>query len=357
MWILLLIALIVHATAHVPTFEDDLLEQDVVGKSWGVYRELDKYESMLLRLNVAKGEELSFSVNLLGSADFVPGTEYVNVTLYGHNTSQIVCEPEFTGWGRRLDVGLDQLRVFPVDTADNGFHYEPFGVGLYRSLVACRGDAVVGDTFNLTITALEDIPVSVGVGMAESFGFMEFLVMSVSLSRTWLLDAWSGWWFLCSGIFSVGIVYFMWKTIYANPSINRYYKAEIAFIHGILLFSVLQFSTRLLQLTMYGGPITDPMLAVTIIVHIILPLLTFIFLHRLCRCYKLPCAQEGGTGCDATYHVLMRLLLVGYSFVLLWQGYHAIVAVLVVMWSTYGIMQLVELRRKRNERVKFTILQ
>ena len=78
----MLVSAFLHASAHVPAFEDDLLEQDVVGKSWGVYRELDKDESMLLRLNVAKGEELSFSVNLLGSANFVPGTDYVNVTLY-----------------------------------------------------------------------------------------------------------------------------------------------------------------------------------------------------------------------------------------------------------------------------------
>lgn len=333
MWILFL--LFAYATAHVPTFDND--PKDVVGKSWGVYRQLDKDQSMLLQLKVDKGEELSFSVNLLGSADFVPGTEYVNVTLYGHNTSQIVCEPDYTGWGRRLHV--DQLRVFPVDTADKGFHYEPFGVGLYRSLVACRGDAVVGDTFNLTITALEDIPVSIGVGMVESFDFVDFLVMSVSIVRTWFLDAWSGWWFFFSGIISVSIVYLLWNTIYADPSLNRYYKIEMALVHVILLFNALQFSSRLIQMTMYAGPITDPMLAVTMCVHIILPLVVFGSLHRVCTCYKLPCAQKGGTRCDATYHVLMRLLLVGYSFTLLWQGYHAIVVVLLVMWSTYGVMQ------------------
>ena len=355
MWILLLIALIVHAAAHVPAFEDNLLEQDVVGKSWGVYRELAKGESMLLRLNVAKGEELSFSVNLLGSAKFVPGTEYASVTLYGHNTSQLVCDPEFTGWGRRLDAGLDQLRVFNVDTTDKGFHYEPFGVGLYRSLVACKGNVVVGDIFNLTITALEDIPVSIGVGMAESFGFMDFLVMSVSLGRTWVLDAWSGWWFLFSGIFSVGIVYLLWETIYAESCINRYYKMEIAFIHGILLFSALQFSTRLIQVTMYGGPITDPLLAATMIIHIILPLLVFASLHRLCMCYELPCTHKSHSRPATIYHASMRALLVLYSFFLLWQGYHMIPLILFIMWSTYGVMQLF-LVQNTVKPVKFTIL-
>tara|TARA_B100001250_G_C19801436_1_gene791275 strand:+ start:268 stop:1317 length:1050 start_codon:yes stop_codon:yes gene_type:complete len=340
MWIFILLALFQLTTSHVPAFEDDLLEQDIIGKSWGVYRELKKDESMLLRLNVPKGEELSFSVNLLGSATFVPGTEYATVTLYGHNTTQIACEPEFTGWSRRLDAGLDQLRVFPTDTADNGFHYEPFGIGFYRSLVACRGDTVVGDIFNLTITALEEIPVSIGVGMAESFGVVDYLVMSVSLVRTWMLDAWSPWWFLFTTIATVVLVYVLWWSVYASTNVNRYFRWEMILIHATLLFSVLQFSTRLNQLTMYGGPITDMLLSVTLLVHIIMPLIVVIFLHKICMRYELPCASKQKPRRRAiVYHVVMRLLLVAYSFCLLWQGYQAIPLVLFVMWSTYGCMQ------------------
>ena len=134
----------------------------------------------------------------MGSADFREGTEYVTVTLYGHNTTDIVCEPDYTGWSRRLDAGLDQLRTFQTNTEDNGLHYEPFGVGFYRSLVACKGDAVVGDIFNLTITAHEDVPLSIGVGMAESFDLLDFLVMSYRLWHTWLLDDWSPWWLMFS---------------------------------------------------------------------------------------------------------------------------------------------------------------
>jgi len=329
MWLWCLFALVVHAAAHVPTFDDDLLEQDVVGKSWGVYRHLEAHDSMLLRLNVAAGEELSFSVNLLGSADFVPGTEYVNVTLYGHNTSHIVCEPEYTGWGRRLHV--DQLRVF--DTVDHGLHYEPFGVGLYRALVACKGDAVVGDVFNLTITALQAIPVSVGVGMAESFGFVDFAVMSFSFRRTWILDAWSEWWYLFSALGSLGVVYAIW----GKP--DRWHGWEIALIQTVLLFNVLQFSSRLIQVTMYGGPLTDPMLSATMVLHIILPLVVCGSVRPLCTCYRLPCAQ-GGTRCDTAYHVLMRVLLVGYSFTLLWQGYHLIALVLAGVWGVYSVYSL-----------------
>ena len=343
MWIFFLVAL---AAAHVPVFDDDLMDQDVVGKSWGVYRELKFNESMLLRLNVKAGEELSFSVNLLGSAPFVPGTEYVTVTMFGHNTTDIECEPSFTGWGRRLDVGLDQLRTFPTDTRDNGFHYEPFGVGMYRSLVACKGDAVVGDVFNLTITALEDVPLSIGVGMAESFGFYDFLVMSFSLTQTWILDAWSPWWFLLSVVLAASIVTLLeWnsKMPYTRGNLLADDLAlELVLVRAVLLFSAAQFSTRLCQVAVYAGPITDAALSLTVILHIVVPVLLAATLRcmYICRCrqgYVVVPSEEASKGervlvsvpIGTAYYIGMPILLVLYSFLALWQGYHLIILILV----------------------------
>ena len=356
MWWFVLFAL---ATAHVPVFDDDLLERDIVGKSWGVYRTLAANESMLLRLNVAAGEELSFSVNLLGSAPFVEGKEYVTVTMYGHNTTDIVCEPDYTGWRRRLDAGLDQLRTFTTDTTDHGFHYEPFGVGLCRSLVACRGDAIVGDIFNLTITAVEDVPVSVGVGMAESFGFHDFLVMSFSLRRTWALDAWSDWWFLFSlTVVAVTLTVLHWNTLPPfenNPQVDDL-ELELMLVRAVLLFSAAQFASRLLQVTMYGGPIVGSMLSITVIVHVIIPLALFASLRCL---YTLEWqsayvpvpvddtsktyAQEQVVPIGIAYTIVMPLVLCLYSFLALWQGYHIILLVLLItrtrsyVFDTYGV--------------------
>lgn len=344
MWWFVLLAM---ATAHVPVFDDDLLDNDIIGKSWGVYRKLDAGESMLLRLNVAAGEELSFSVNLLGSAPFVEGKEYVTVTMYGHNTTDIVCEPEFTGWRRRLDAGLDQLRTFTTDTTDNGFHYEPFGVGLYRSLVACKGDAIVGDIFNLTITAVEDVPLSVGVGMAESFGFVDFVVMSFSLRRTWELDAWSNWWFLFSVVVTVGtLTVLQWNTkppFDKNNPLADDLELELLLVRAVLLFSAAQFASRLIQVTMYGGPVVDTMLSVTVIVHIVVPVALFATLRCLYtwRCqpdYVVVPYDENTKGepvqqivpIGTAYSIVMPLILFLYSFFLLWQGYHAILAVLLI---------------------------
>lgn len=332
------------ATAHVPVFDDDLLDQDIIGKSWGVYRHLDANQSMLLRLNVAAGEELSFSVNLLGSAPFTEGKEYVTVTMYGHNTTDIHCEPDFAGWGRRLDVGLDQLRTFRTTTDDDGFHYEPFGVGLYRSLVACRGDAVVGDIFNLTITAIDDVPLSIGVGMAESFGFVDFWVMSFSLTRTWLLDGWSPWWFLFSAtVTACTLTVLHWNTKppdESNPLADDL-ELELLLVRAVLLFSAAQFASRLIQVTMYGGPIVDAMLSITVIVHVILPVTLFATMRCLytwrCQPEYVVVPTNEITKAESVhqivpigtaYSIVMPLVLVLYSFVLLWQGYHLILVAL-----------------------------
>lgn len=305
----LLFVLLHMVAAHVPVTDDNLLHQDVVGKSWGVYRHLCKGEHMPLRLNVDKGETLSFSVNLLGSMSFVPGVQYVNVTLLGHNTTDIDHTEGFTGWGRRLDAKLDKMRVFPVDTADNGFHYEPFGVGLYRSLVAFNGTAVVGDVFNLTVTALEDVRLSVGVGMAESFSLYDFYSMSPAIAATWELDGWSPVWGVFSILFAVCIL----------TLVQREDQHERYGVRAVLLFSALQFCARLLQVAAYGGPLAYDALWLTLGVHVILPFLVF-------------------AGLPWMYHktaLWTRFAMVVYSFFLLWQGYHLVVCGYLVLWTWY----------------------
>ena len=207
--------------------------------------------------------------------------------------------------------------------------------------MACKGDAVVGDTFNLTVTAKRDVKLSVGVGMAESFDLGDYAIMSFSLGYTWTMDGWSGWWFVFTIGLSVAIVYLLWETVYKD-NMNEWRRREMALIHGFLLFSVLQFSSRLIQVTMYGGPITQPELGVTMIVHILLPLVVFVFLHKLCTCYRLPCARRGYERVDAVqdyatcYHVSMRILLALYSFFLVWQDFQLIPILMVVAAAVYG---------------------
>ena len=57
------------AHAHVPVFDNDLMEADVTDKSWGVYLDMKKDDSFKVYLNVKQGENISFSVNLAGGAE------------------------------------------------------------------------------------------------------------------------------------------------------------------------------------------------------------------------------------------------------------------------------------------------
>ena len=87
------------AHAHVPTFDNDLMEADVTDKSWGVYLDMKAGDSFTVYLSVKQGENISFSVNLAGSqADNSVGN-YTNTTLWGHYANLTQCDKSFTGWG------------------------------------------------------------------------------------------------------------------------------------------------------------------------------------------------------------------------------------------------------------------
>ena len=189
MRVLLLLLFFGVVSGHMPVFNDNLHEKDIHSKSWAVYETLAAGEKLLLRLNVSAGENISFSVNMAGSQEFIEGEEYVNVTVTGHNAESIDCDPEFDGW--RILSGVhgpgvvDQTKVIPTTTIGEALHFEPFGLGYYRKLAACQSNVTVGDIFNLTITAVKDIQLNVGVGMAESFTVVEILTMSLWITQVW----------------------------------------------------------------------------------------------------------------------------------------------------------------------------
>ena len=96
---ILLLLLLHSAAAHMPVFDDNLYEKDVTDKSWGVYTHLKQGETFKVYLDVKAGDNVSFSVNMACSQDFEE-KQYVNVSLTGHNASDIKCDPSFTEIGR-----------------------------------------------------------------------------------------------------------------------------------------------------------------------------------------------------------------------------------------------------------------
>lgn len=227
---ILLFLLFSLAHAHVPVFDSNSEAYKITDKSWGVYREIKKKESFSIFLDVPKGKNISFSINLAGSQDekFDASKNYIEVILLGHNATSIVCDQKFTGWGyesihndshhnsRRLDAGSDENVTIPQKYGK--LHFEPFGVGAYRSLAACQGEVPVGDSnFTVTVKAQNVIPsgddetdddvlrISIGAGMAELFSADEVLYLPVTITRTWFWDQYLGW-FVFSQLIGLGFV-------------------------------------------------------------------------------------------------------------------------------------------------------
>lgn len=188
---ILLFLLFSLVSAHVPTFENSEAF-DIEDKSWGIYKELDKGESFSVLLDVKKGNNISFSVSLAGSQEIDKDETYADISLFGHNASEIDCDPLFNGWGyRKLDAKQDETKNIPYEYG--GLHFEPFGVGLYRTVASCQAPVpVADDRFNVTVTALKVIDdklrISIGAGMEESFTALEILLLPITITQTWWWD-------------------------------------------------------------------------------------------------------------------------------------------------------------------------
>ena len=277
---LLLFLLFSLANAHVPVFDSNSEALKITEKSWGVYRELKKHESFSVFLDVPKDENISFSINLAGIQDekFDKDLTYIDVTLLGHNASQIKCDPTFTGWGhdnhtaRRLDGGLDQSVHIPQKYGK--LHFEPFGVGYYRSLAACQGKVPVADSnFTVTVKALEVVPwsdetdddvlrISIGAGMAESFAVDEIAYLPVTITRTWIWDHYLLGFILTqmAGLFSIFLLVFgygPWKT--GERLCRPCWKWSSAytllagkyFMIGVLFHNILVYTIRMITVIRY----------------------------------------------------------------------------------------------------------
>lgn len=312
---LLLLLLSGVASAHMPVFGDDLLGKNVIDKSWAVYETMKAGDNLLLRLNISVGENFSISVNMPGSQDFEEGVEYVNVTVTGHNAESIDCDPAFNGWrvlsGTHAPGVVDETKVIPTTTVGEPLHFEPFGVGYYRKLAACQGNVSVADVFNVSVVALQDIQLNVGVGMAEMFSVTDILLMSISIVRVWW---WSGYfvpWVIFTVLIPLFLIYYYrellrksFVSIWSTVTFFTTKEAETAIVRSVLFFNSMQFLLRLIivNLNNYAKDV-DLMILFPIGVHILLPLMV---------------AFVWGKVSHTTTAFLIMLL---YSSALLWQGF------------------------------------
>jgi hypothetical protein len=303
-----------------PVFNDNLHEKDVHGKSWALYETMQAGEELLVRLTIDTGQNFSISVNMAGSQAFEVGTDYVNVSVRGHNASAIKCDPLFNGWrvlsGTHASGVEDQTKIIPTTTADEPLHFEIFGVGYYRKLAACQGKVPVGDVFNVSVTALKDAQISVGVGMAESFSFTDIILMSIWIVQTWFWDGYFVPWVVSTVAIAVILIFTYSELlrkafVSCGGSISFFtsYEAETAVVRSILFFNAMQFLIRLIIINSTASmKSVDFSLAIPIGVHILLPLAVAVAWGNLQHT-----------------QIAFGVLLV-YSSTLLWSGFFIIPA-------------------------------
>ena len=312
--ILILLLAIVQAQAHMPVFDDNLYEKDVTDKSWGVYTHLEKGESFKMYLNVAEGNNVSFSVNMAGSQTFKPGTKYVNVSLTGHYAKNIQCDPHFTGWRRLLE---DSTQHLSVETQDKPLVFEPFGVGYYRPLASCQGKADVGDRFSVDIHALEDITMSLGAGMAEQFTVLEIITMSVTILRTWIWDNYIITWSITTAVFLILFILDVYLSKRCNICSNFYNLPNSIVVFGFTL-NIIHYVVRFvyIHLDMYSESEREGDVWLGVSLHIFAPLVVLILALWLNGIEFYP---KKYPLCDVVTYA--ELVLLAYTSALLWQGF------------------------------------
>jgi hypothetical protein len=192
--LLLLVAL---ASAHVPTAttgghhtrETAFRIDDIVGRSWGVYTRASA--PMWFTFSGRAGDALSISVSTLSDPE---RKGLVSATIYGPSAAGIVCEDGWTGWAtpadRRLGSADHELFHFEAPAYKEA-EFEPFGVGTYLPVTACRGKFPGTGTYFLEATPVgtHETYFTVGAGMNEQFTFAEITTMSYLMFRSfeWLL--------------------------------------------------------------------------------------------------------------------------------------------------------------------------
>jgi hypothetical protein len=170
--------------------------------------------------------------------------------------------------------------------------------------------------FNVSIVALRDIKLNVGVGMAESFSFTDIILMSITIARTWWWDSYFVLWVVFTVLLPLVVIYYyrelLRKTCVScrgNIFSGLGLEAENAIVKGVLFFNAMQFLLRLIiiNLTSYAKDV-DFMILVPIGVHILLPLLVAWIWGRV------------------THTLTAYVILLIYSSALLWQGFFIIPA-------------------------------
>ena len=315
--VLFLFCLIHLATAHVPIFPiasgrpekvpSGAFEiKDVTKKSWGVYGDLT--ELVWLKMEGVKGEEMTISLQ----RNKVPNN--YDVGIFGPNLTTVSCNGQWYGWTHGVcqsnvtkaitdlpqnvqdqiaaTTGIPELEMTPLIIHGDACEYaefEPFGVGLYWPLGGCKATWPESATYYVVLTPPpepdfegKDVHFSLGVGMVEAFTLEELIMMSFLTMGTFIWGQSAG--LAITVYILVGVFTFLYYILYTN--LGGYgalgVRAALVNVGTVLIwlgasFYVASAATFLAQLLWCLGErdentIIGTVIAVTIIVHILIPL-------------------------------------------------------------------------------------
>ena len=315
--VLFLLCLIHLATAHVPIFPiasgrpekvpSGAFEiKDVTKKSWGVYGDLT--ELVWLKMEGVKGEEMTISLQ----RNKVPNN--YDVGIFGPNLTTVSCNGQWYGWTHGVcqsnvtkaitdlpqnvqdqiaaTTGIPELEMTPLIIHGDACEYaefEPFGVGLYWPLGGCKATWPESATYYVVLTPPpepdfegKDVHFSLGVGMVEAFTLEELIMMSFLTMGTFIWGQSAG--LAITVYILVGVFTFLYYILYTN--LGGYgalgVRAALVNVGTVLIwlgasFYVASAATFLAQLLWCLGErdentIIGTVIAVTIIVHILIPL-------------------------------------------------------------------------------------
>lgn len=314
---MLFLLLLACAYAHVPVFNpEDVV--DVQEKSFGIYKDMKKGDKMTVKFGAKEGQDLVWSVHVMGSV-WVKGETPLEVSLFGHNTSDIRCKKHSVfrelGAGHSHESedekdhkGVDEMRHWNTSWEVD---YEGWGVGLYQTLASCKFTVPVDeDRYLLTVRAKKDLPISVGIGEAERFDFVDYMEMPYRLLETWSIDGYPAWALFLSLLFASLLVWL------PKRAMGYSVWTEKGLLQILLLFSASMFASRLIQVQNQCSECDLEGIDLTLWLHIFAPLLIAILLEPL-----YPSTSRLGEGWEILLLNFPRLLILVYAFFFVWMTF------------------------------------
>lgn len=175
----------------------------VTDKSYGVYGELGPTDIVWIDMEGVEGEEMTVSLQRSEKR------AVYDVAIWGEGLDSVTCgNKNWYGWAHsvgghyftrnltelpavvREAIGSSDAFVLHGDGIEAP-EFEPFGVGLYWPLGGCKDTFPATATYRMALVNPKEelVAFSLGIGMVESFSFVDLLLMPFVIYRTFV---WSG---------------------------------------------------------------------------------------------------------------------------------------------------------------------